>query len=94
MDTLAKTHTHTHIDTQTDRWVGGGRGRSTVGSYLQVRLDQWQQGKGHKGHGWVAAGGRREGRRGLERDSMASVRGRGFGTSRADERVSGAVVRG
>lgn len=81
MDTLARTHT--------DKQAGSGRevGVATVASYLQVKLDQWQQENGHKGH--VAAGGRWEGRRGLERDSTVSAGGRSFGTSRAGERVRG-----
>lgn len=66
-------HTHTHTDGMRLQSKTG-----TAGSYLEVRLGQWQQENG-LGHGWVAGleDGRQEGRslslRGHQRDRTGQI---------------------
>lgn len=75
-------HTQTHTPSYSNTWQseaeGGGGCDSRVrlggvGSYLEVRLDQWQQENG-LGHGWVAGleDGQQEGSLGL-RDIRETV---------------------
>lgn len=84
-----RTHARTLGPCSDRQEEGVAAGSSTVtlpavGSYLEVKLDQWQQENG-LGHGWVAAGGQREGSLGLERDSTASVgAGQGGALTRAE----------